>query len=225
MCSRPRRCPPYAQPFQGSPDCTGSLERTAELRAAANTTAREAVASARYTALLLRLTGVFMREPWLQLVDELLPQQRSQSAFSNSLPACSSGVTRRCSKSGHRLAELDAVGLHALRIEIKKLRYAADFFSALYDKKDVREYLNALADLQELLGGLNDAATVERLLEPLRETEGSGQRLEGVGLLRGWTAASTRAHLDQLPTAWERFRQCGVFWKSKASGKGVKSEG
>ena len=102
-------------------------------------------------------------------------------------------------KAGAPLAELDAAGLHALRIEIKKLRYAAEFFSALYDKKDVREYLNALAALQELLGGLNDAATVERLLEPLRETEGSGQRLEGVGLLRGWTAASTRARLDQLP--------------------------
>mgnify|MGYP003693557071 CR=1 FL=1 len=102
-------------------------------------------------------------------------------------------------KSGHRLAELDPVGLHALRIEIKKPRYAAEFFSALYEKKDVREYLNALAALQELLGGLNDAATVERLLEPLRETEGSGRRLEGVGLLRGWTAASTRVPSRSTP--------------------------
>jgi CHAD domain-containing protein len=116
-------------------------------------------------------------------------------------------------KTGKNIGELDAPGLHALRIEIKKLRYAAEFFSALYEKKDVREYLIALTGLQELLGGLNDAATVERLLEPLRRGESAGERGEAVGLLRGWTAAGTRARLDRLPKAWDEFRDRGVFWK------------
>jgi inorganic triphosphatase YgiF len=216
--------PAVCAAFPGEAGLHWLIERTAELRAGADASAREAVASARYTALLLKLTGVLMREPWLQLADDTAAAQRSQPLLEFAAGMLAQRQ-KKLLKSGHHVAELDPAGLHALRIEIKKLRYAAEFFSALYEKKDVREYLNALAALQELLGGLNDAATVERLLEPLRETEGSGQRLEGVGLLRGWTAASTRAHLNQLPAAWERFRQCGVFWKSKASGKGVKSEG
>jgi triphosphatase len=204
--------PAVCAAFPGEPGLHWLIERTAELRAAADNSAREAVASARYTAVLLRLTGVFLREPWLQLADDAVAAERSLL-----LPEFAAGLLARRHKNvsnrGHHLTELDLPGLHALRIEIKKLRYAAEFFSALYDKKPVREYFTELAALQELLGGLNDAATVERLLEPLREGNGSGQLLEGVGLLRGWTAAGTRARVDQLPSAWERFRQCGVFWK------------
>jgi CHAD domain-containing protein len=120
-------------------------------------------------------------------------------------------------KSGSNLAELDFPSLHALRIEIKKLRYAAEFFSSLYDRKDLREYLSALAELQELLGHLNDGATVERLLDILRDSDSPGEQLEAVGVLRGWTAAMTRARLEQLPEAWKRFRDCRAFWKN---GKG-----
>jgi triphosphatase len=199
--------------FPGEPGLHWLIERTAQLRAAADGSAREAIASARYTALLLRLTGVFLREPWSQLAEDAAAAERALA-----LPAFAASVLtrrhKRVSNRGHHLAELDFAGLHALRIQIKKLRYAAEFFSALYDKRYVREYLTALAALQELLGGLNDAAAVERLLEPLREGNEGGQLLEGVGLLRGWTAAGTRARLAQLPTAWERFRQCGVFWKT-----------
>jgi hypothetical protein len=116
-------------------------------------------------------------------------------------------------KGGHSLGQLDTVGLHALRIEIKKLRYATDFFSALYKKGEVREYSTTLATLQELLGGLNDAVTVERLLEPLRESDGAAQSLEASGLIRGWSASNSRSRLDQLGQAWQHFRDSKVFWR------------
>jgi inorganic triphosphatase YgiF len=197
--------------FPSEPGLHWLTERTAELRTAADSGAREAIASTRYTVLLLKLTGIFLREPWLAWVDE-------QAAALRSLPLTefASGVLERrhkkVLKSGHGLADLDPVELHALRIEIKKLRYATDFFSALYNKAEVREYLTTLADLQELLGGLNDAVTVERLLEPLRESDGAGQWLEAPGLIRGWAACGSRARLDQLGAAWQRFRDCKTFW-------------
>jgi inorganic triphosphatase YgiF len=198
--------------FPGDIGLHGMLERTAALRGEANAAAREAISSTRYTAMLLRLTGTFLREPWSQLDNEQAALERSLSL----LRFTSDVLARRHKKvlkTGKNIGELDAPGLHALRIEIKKLRYAAEFFSALYEKKDVREYLIALTGLQELLGGLNDAATVERLLEPLRRGESAGERGEAVGLLRGWTAAGTRARLDRLPKAWDEFRDRGVFWK------------
>jgi len=197
--------------FPGDAGLHWLTERTAELRAAANDTAREAVGSARYAVLLLKLGGLFLREPWQQLADDASATLRALP-----LPEFAASVLERrhkkTLKSGHGLGELEAAGLHALRIQIKKLRYAAEFFSALYNKGEVREYLTALVDLQELLGGLNDAATVERLLEPLRESEGADQWLEAPGLIRGWAACGSRARLEQLGDAWQRFRDSKVFW-------------
>ena len=197
--------------FPGEPGLHWLAERTAELRSAADASAREAVASARYTIFLLKLTGIFLREPWQELVDDAAAALRAVP-----LSEFAAGMLERrhkkVLKSRHGLGELDPIGLHALRIEIKKLRYAAEFFSALYSKGEVREYLTTLADLQELLGGLNDAATVERLLEPVRESDGAGQWLEAPGLLRGWAACSSRARLDQIGDAWRRFHDGKAFW-------------
>ncbi len=56
----------------------------------------------------------------------------------------------------------------------------------------VRGYADALAHLQSLLGGLNDAATVERLCEQLRPRpdDPDGTLLEAIGLVRGWAVAA-----------------------------------
>jgi len=76
----------------------------------------------------------------------------------------------------------------------------------------LREYLKALADLQQLLGELNDGATVERLMELLREHGGSAQWLEAAGLVRGWAAGGAPVRREQLTHAWQRFRDCKAFW-------------
>jgi inorganic triphosphatase YgiF len=198
--------------FPSEPGLHWLTERTAELRSAAASGTREAVASTRYTILLLKLTGIFLREPWQALVDDAAGALRA-------LPLADFAVGvlerrhKKVLKGGHGLGTLDTIGLHALRIEIKKLRYAADFFSALYNKGEVREYSTALAALQELLGALNDAVTVERLLEPLRESDGAAQSLEASGLIRGWSASNSRSRLDQLAHAWQHFRDSKGFWR------------
>jgi triphosphatase len=203
--------PDVCAAFPGEPGLHWLTERTAQLRAGADAMAREAVASARYTVMLLKLTGVFLREPWQQLGDD-------EGAALRGLPLTEFAARvldrrhKKVLKSGHRWGKLDPAGLHALRIEIKKLRYAAEFFSTLYNKSEVREYLTALAELQELLGGLNDAATVERLLESLRQSDGASQWLEAAGLIRGWVAFGSRAHLNQLAEVWQRSLNSEAFW-------------
>ena len=51
-----------------------------------------------------------------------------------------------------------------MRIALKKLRYATEFFAALYPKKRTKPHLAALKELQDGLGHLNDVAVAERLI-------------------------------------------------------------
>jgi len=205
--------PAMAIAFPGDLGLHELLEHTAAMRADAVRGARDAIASPRYTLLLLNLIGSFHRKPWVNIPDPLAAGKREQPL----LGFCAEVLGRRhrkVAKHGRNLAELDMAGLHALRIEVKKLRYAAEFFSTLYDKKAVRAYALALTRLQSLLGSLNDAATVERLSEPLRDQADTADPCyaEAVGLVRGWAGAAARARLSQLPAAWDAFKSVKKFW-------------
>lgn len=74
--------------------------------------------------------------------------------------------------------------LHALRKELKKLRYRVDFFAHLFAKKDVRDYSDVLARLQDKLGVLNDVAVARTALtirEGGRGTPSVTKALERIG--------------------------------------------
>ena len=189
------------------------LERTAELRAAANTGARDAVASTRYTKALLSLIALFYRRPWEALGDEAAAGERARPLLEFA-GAVLARRHRKVVRAGRNLAALDATALHALRIDIKKVRYAAEFFSSLYETEAVDAYVDALAQLQSLLGGLNDAATVERLCEQMRPApeRPDAALLEAIGLVRGWAMAVARTHLETLPAVWDAFRDAKKFW-------------
>ena len=204
--------PALAGAFPGDLGLHRLIETTAARRANADRGASEAVASVRYTTLLLDVLTALYRQPWMTLPDDAASSERARP-----LPEFAAAVLtrhhRKVVKGGRDHADLDAAGLHALRIQIKKLRYAADFFGTLYEPKATRAYTAALAGLQDLLGSLNDAATVERLCEVLREEGEDSTTPEVLGLARGWSAATARAHIERLPDAWKRFRQSEPFWK------------
>jgi triphosphatase len=73
---------------------------------------------------------------------------------------------RKARKKGRALAELDARGRHELRIQTKKLRYAAEFFASLFagkrEMKSRKQFLPVLDRLQDALGDLNDIAVHEK---------------------------------------------------------------
>lgn len=188
------------------------IEQHAErLRAQTGAIAREALGSTRYTRLLLALIGLFYRRPWLLPADA-----QAETLRALPLPQFAEQMLarrqRKVVKRGRHHAQLDHAALHVLRIEVKKLRYAAEFMSTLYERKARTAYLEALARLQELLGGLNDAATVERLCHALRASTAGEPAGEAMGLLRGWAAALAQDHLRGLPRAWKRFRDARPFW-------------
>jgi len=186
------------------------MQRCAGVRETARRTAQEAVASKRYTVLLLELSGIFLRMPWL-ISEDAGAVERARPLIDFSSDVLTSRE-RKILKHNSKLGKLDDAQLHRLRIRIKKLRYAAEFFGSLYEKKAVRDYIATLTLLQELLGRLNDAATAERIARALRDG-GATEHLEGLGLLRGWCAARGQDSRRGVPKAWRKLQGCEQFWK------------
>lgn len=113
---------------------------------------------------------------------------------------------RRLAKRGRRLAKLAPEERHRARIAAKKLRYAAEFFAALYPTRATRAYIDALSRLQDDLGILNDAAATERLLA---QADPAG---EPAGIVRGWGAAQAAFRIGQVKKHWKRWRAARRFW-------------
>ncbi|MCP3391388.1 CHAD domain-containing protein [Bradyrhizobium sp. CCGB12] len=112
--------------------------------------ARDAVMSPRYRRLLIDLIE------WIEAARPHADDDRSIAAYAAELL---DRRTRKARKQGKRLTDLEPMQRHKLRIKIKKIRYAVDFFESLYDDRDRKE-LAALSDrlkqIQSALGSLND---------------------------------------------------------------------
>lgn len=77
-------------------------------------------------------------------------------------------LRRKVMQRARRIKWEDAAQRHRLRIEVKRLRYATDFLGG---------GTQALEDLQETLGTLNDMAVGRRLLDELQPPAKLAQRL------------------------------------------------
>ena len=116
---------------------------------------------------------------------------------------------RRVVKRGEAFAELSAEERHALRIRIKELRYALDFFASLYPAPAVKIALNALSSLQDCLGVMNDIAVARRLLDEagLKPLSVARQVIEG------WYGCRLEVHERQFTEVWQRYQDCERPWK------------
>jgi len=66
--------------------------------------------------------------------------------------------------AGADIESLTIEARHELRLALKKLRYAADFFAGLFPRKSAKAGIKVLAALQDALGGFNDAVSVDAIL-------------------------------------------------------------
>jgi adenylate cyclase len=94
--------------------------------------------------------------------------------------------------------------LHELRIGIKRLRYAIEFFDPMIPGKSGANVIRRLAGLQEELGQLNDLASAGTLL---MVCAGRDPHLrEAVTLIGGWHGPRHAALLDDIPDKLKRIR-------------------
>lgn len=113
---------------------------------------------------------------------------------------------RSVRRKGRHLAELDDESRHRVRIEAKKLRYAADFFASCFGEGEAAPrraaFVKALARLQDRLGELNDVAMGADLLASL----GIVATLPSEGLSRDKVlrkAAKAFGPLIEMPRFWK----------------------
>lgn len=195
--------------FPAHPGFVLVSKRAGRLRGAARRQARAAVVSRDYAALLLDLGAQLLSQPWREGLDDEARALES-SGTGVFAKAILDTQWRRVRRAGKHHRNLSAEELHALRIEVKKLRYAIEFLQALHPRKAVRSFLDHAAELQEILGTLNDATVTSHLLDTLNGTDRAFA--EAVGILRGWGAASVHEGRIHFERAWKRFEAAEPYW-------------
>lgn len=119
---------------------------------------------------------------------------------------------QRALKRGKRLLRLSSAERHQVRISLKKVRYAAEFFSELFSARARKKpYLRRVARLQDLLGAANDAACAEGLLHDLGTT--GPEVANAAGIVLGWYGRGAQIADDDLQDAWSSFARNDPFWR------------
>ena len=203
--------PPIAAEFGSHAELEAFSSRCENLRRAAGSRARRAVRSLRYRRLTLSAAAWLTSESWLARIgtDGRLAFEAPVTEFATAVLERRHAQVR---KRGRGLAGLTPAQLHRLRIAIKKFRYAADFFSGLYEHKAVTQALKRLARLQNILGAMNDAVTVANLMARGFEGTAGRQALEAKGILLGWSRGRAATLKRELRGAWKEFRAAEKFW-------------
>jgi CHAD domain-containing protein len=177
-----------------------------------NEIARAAVRSLGYAKFLLTVGAWLEKEGWrVHLTNE---QAQELAAPVNEL--AQQMLDRRhkhLRKCGRNLTQLSIAERHAVRIAAKKLRYAAEFFSGLYEQKQAQNYKEALVGLQDGLGALNDLATTRSLLMSLQTPRTNAANSEAFKMALGWAARRGTQLLDNLKHPWEVFLHQKPFWR------------
>lgn len=172
----------------------------------------EALESERFRRLALELAAVTFARPWSQVpiggVEAMVPAR--DFAFERL-----SKRYARTRKLGKRVGELDVEKRHELRIKLKKLRYAVEFFSSLFPAKRTARFLSRLSALQDVLGEMNDAAVARALVADMLEGH-SDAASPGVsyaaGVVVGWHVGHLRDRGRLLEKRWKRFAKALEPW-------------
>ena len=118
-------------------------------------------------------------------------------------------------EAGHSFAKLDENARHSLRIKVKKLRYAADFFvQAVSPAKSqpAMQFMERLRKLQDGLGTLNDIAVArDTAMLVVGEPGGAGAGF-AAGRHIGLREATIPALVASTAEAFDAFRKAKRFW-------------
>ena len=181
--------------------------RMAYVRAAA------AVESERFRRLLLDLLVWIETGPWTIAEKTAARRQKPIRRFAaDELKDRRRKIARR----GRRLRDLDPHARHKLRIEAKKLRYAADAFAGIYQRpKRARAFIEALKRLQDDLGELNDIIVGERLAHEAAASPGRSETDSAfvAGRITGAQQARIAPLTDRAEAALAAFEDARPFWK------------
>lgn len=174
--------------------------------------ARRAIRSHRYSAFLARMRRWLSAKPWRQ-------GGNGRKWLDESAEKVAGRLLKKRHKAvlklGRDFKKLSAQERHQLRIALKKLRYTAEFFRSLYQKKREKAYFHALSQLQNSLGRMNDIVVADHLLKRLsaaRDRRISDLISTGGGIVAHWYSQSAGSSEHQAEANWREFCRCDAFW-------------
>lgn len=121
---------------------------------------------------------------------------------------------KRLKKAGAAIEELNSAALHEMRLDAKRLRYAAEPFAAVWPGRATKRFTRRLAELQEALGLANDAVVAGQLA---RRLAGRGASGFAIGTVTGFAAGRAEGSRLAAIKAWKQLRKASPFWKSPES--------
>lgn len=195
--------------FPGDTRIAALLRAAEARRSAAYDGALAMVGGSAWRLLLIDALAVLLARPWR---DTAAPERHE----SLEMAARAFGrvvLDRRWSRlrrAGAAFETLSAEQLHELRLDGKRLRYAAEVFAPLFDQRRARRFLRRVGRLQDGLGIANDAAVARGLARSLA-ARGAG-RSWAVGSVEGWCEARVADHRDDALAAWRRLGGKDRFW-------------
>jgi inorganic triphosphatase YgiF len=196
------------------------LMETLEARKAqAYRAVREALSSARYRHLLIDLCA-------LAHADDVARARKKQPGLDQPLLQLAAQALarahRKLVKRGAGFETLLQAERHGLRIALKRLRYAVDFFGGVFAADSKKKFLKRLARLQDDLGRMNDVAVAEKMLAQLAGVESGGSRASAAtapgqlafaaGGILGWHRRRAAEIEPHLIDDWNAFARAKPFW-------------
>lgn len=181
---------------EGTPSKAAALRARAERqRKKVRDAALAGLDTARFARLMLRL------KTWTLTP---APQDRNLERLA---PPALRRARSRLLESAHFFAALPPERQHRVRILAKRLRYALDFLSVTLPAEPTERYVDALGEMQDVLGALNDAAVA---LDMVRRIARSAPILDAA---RRWIDSRVREQsveaerrllaLAEAATPWE----------------------
>lgn len=192
-----------AAAFTAEPGMAAILEQCRLYREAGYEAVHSLLADPATSRFVLTVEAFLARHGWRNGV----PVEALDSLTAPALDFAAANLLRlhrKVRKRGKHIVTLPPHERHLVRIELKKLRYAADLFGGLFEARGkVKQYTVAAAGLQEELGHLNDLATARELLDRLDGAKPDAAR--AIGIILGWCAHSAMADDALLEKRWKAF--------------------
>jgi CHAD domain-containing protein len=186
----------------------------AEKRAAAYARAASAAESNRFRGAMLGLAQWIELGPWT--TDKALKAPRKRAVAEHAREELAR-IRKAIKRRGSDLRQRSVPQRHHLRIRAKRLRYATEFFAGTFpgaaNAKLRSESLSALKDLQDALGGLNDLATHDVLMNGRSDDERGTETAALAARLKP-DAPREETLLHKAEQAFARFAETKPFWKA-----------
>jgi triphosphatase len=182
--------------------------------------AKRAVESDRYRRIVVMASLWLAGGTWSTSSDELrrICRERPIKAFAAEIL---SQRTEKLVEKVKKLKSLDARHRHKLRIAVKKLRYATEFFAAPFrgTRSKHKEFVAVLKELQGALGKLNDIKIHDSLSDEIVHSKKTSSRGDvgketafAMGLLTGRERSEIKRLMKVAAKSGKQLSKSSRFW-------------